>query len=106
MKTLAQATLDYLLFLLVTHEEHLDPRLAENTLVPLVEELQEAAPKEREALSKAARQTLELLSSDPEGDDYAPRQLVTDEEREILSKIAEGTFFASVAGRSEDDSDN
>ena len=105
MKTLAQATLDYVLFLLVTNEKHLDPRLAENTLLSLVEELQVAAPKEREALSKAAQHTLELLSKDPEEDDYTA-QLVTDEERDILSKIADGTFFASVANLDKEDSES
>ena len=93
MKTLAQSTVEYVLLLSTTGEDYIDPRLTEKYLVPLLDELREASEEEKSALADAARSMLALMTPEPDEYGYTPRDRVTQEERDILAAIANGSLL-------------
>lgn len=105
MKILAQATLDYIIFLTTTDHEDLDPRLARQTLKTLMSHLRDAPEAERKALSKAARATLAAAAGPGDEDDFTAHPLVSGPEQRILAAIGDGSFFEEEDEEDEDEDD-
>jgi hypothetical protein len=93
MKKLAQATVEYILLLSTTSEDYIDPRLMEKNLVPLLDELREASDEEKSALADAARSILAFMTPEPDEYGYTPRGRVSQEEKDILGAIGDGSLF-------------
>jgi len=105
VKKLAQATLDYLMFLSVTDERKLDPDLAEESLDALRMHFEDASAEEKAALSAAAQAALTSATAVEDEDRHSSPHLLSEREREILGAIADGSLFVLDDEDDEDEED-
>ena len=97
---LAQVCLDYLLLLVDGDDSVIDSRYCEKTLGPLLDDMQEATESEKQALAAAARERLAWLLREPDEHGYTPRKLVSQETRDFLTALGEGTVLQAREGTS------
>jgi hypothetical protein len=93
VKTLAQAVV-FLMELLTTAEEPgIDWQACGDITNDMWFELAKSSPAERQALAEAASARLSALLREPDEYGYTPRSLVTPEQREFLSSLADGSAW-------------
>jgi len=84
MNTLADMAFEYIWLMMFGNETQIDPDYSVSVQESLSLYLDELSPEERTALSEAARRTRDVLLAEPDEYGYAPRSLVTEEQKVML----------------------
>lgn len=95
---LAEIVVQFIEFLELNDDEHLDPRIAVKQEESIAADLAEATSDERAAVMQAARSRLASLLREPDEFGYSPRKTVSAEHRALLESIASGEAFAWPPG--------
>jgi hypothetical protein len=90
---LAEIVLDFVEFLELVDDDHLDPDTAVGQHESIAVQLDEATPAERIAVQQAAKDRLESLLREPDEYGYSPRKTVTPERRALLEGIISGETY-------------
>lgn len=93
MKSLAQAVVFLMEMLETAEEPGIDWQACGDITNDVWLELAKATPAERQALAEAASARLAELLREPDEYGYTPRALVTPEQREFLSSLADGSAW-------------
>lgn len=90
---LAEIVLEYIEFLELADDAHVDPHTAVNQHESIAAHLAEATPAERAAVQDAARSRLAELFRDPDEYGHSPRKAVRPEHRALLESIVSGEAY-------------
>jgi hypothetical protein len=95
---LAEIVLDFIEFLELVDDEHLDPDMAVEQHESIAAQLDEATPEERAAVQRAAKERLAALLREPDEYGYSPRKTVTPARRALLESIVSGGAYGWPPG--------
>ena len=90
---LAEIVLDFIEFLELIDDDHLDLDTAVEHHESIAAQLADAAPEERAAVQFAAKQRLASLLRDPDEDGYSPKKAVSPERRALLESVISGEIY-------------
>jgi hypothetical protein len=95
---LAEIVLEFIEFLELTDDDHLDLDTAAKQHESIAAHLAEATPQERMAVQRAASGRLSSLLREPDEYGYSPRNAVGPEQRALLESIISGEAYGWPPG--------
>ncbi|HEX8912021.1 MAG TPA: hypothetical protein VF796_06645 [Humisphaera sp.] len=92
-RKLAEIVLEFIEFLQLADDTHLDPDTAVNQHESIAAHLADATPEERVAIQDAAKTRLGELLREPDEYGYSPRKAVRADHRALLEGIVSGEAY-------------